>query len=115
MFLLIGSGALICGDLLLLLRPSVPIAIVAAALFGIGLGLAISCGRALASQVLPAPERGAAAGLGTLATAANIGQAAAPVIGAFAIGLGGYPAAFVVSIAGAVLCSIAVSLVRSVR
>jgi MFS family permease len=65
--------------------------------------------------VLPDQERGAAAGLGFLSTAANIGQAAAPLIGAFAISLGGYPAAFIVSISGALLCSVAVALVRSVR
>jgi MFS family permease len=115
LFLYIGNAALILGDVLLLVRPTVPTAIVAAALFGIGLGLSISCGRALASQVLPDPAGGAAAGLGTLATAANIGQAAAPAIGAAAIGLGGYPAAFVVSIAGAVLCTGAIAWVRSVR
>lgn len=115
LFLYVGNAALIGGDVLLLAWPTVPVAIAAAGLFGVGLGLAIACGRALASQVLPDPERGAAAGLGMLATAANTGQAIAPAIGAFAIGLAGYPAAFVVSIAGAVLCTIAVAFVRSVR
>jgi MFS family permease len=114
-FLLVGSATLVAGDILLLLWPTVSVAIAAAALFGIGLGLAIACGRALASQVLPNPERGAAAGLGTLNTAANIGQAAAPAIGAFAIGVGGYPAAFVVSIIGALLSSVAVAFVRTIR
>jgi MFS family permease len=89
--------------------------IVTAVLFGVGLGLSIACGRALASLVLPDPRRGAAAGLGLLSTAANIGQAAAPAIGGLVIGFAGYPAAFVVSIVGAVVGAVAVLLVRTVR
>jgi MFS family permease len=115
LFLLIGNAAIVTGNVLLIVRPSVPTAIVTALLFGAGLGLAISCGRALASQVLPSQEHGAATGLGVLSTAASIGQAAAPAIGAFAIALGGYPAVFVVSIAGAALCSVAVVFVKTVR
>lgn len=79
------------------------------------MGLAIACGRALASQLLPSQEHGAATGLGTLNTAANIGQAAAPPLGAVAIGIAGFPALFVVSVCGAVLCSIAIVAIRSVR
>jgi MFS family permease len=115
LFILIGNGAIVAGDVLLLARPTVPTVIVAAILFGVGLGLSISCGRALASQVLPSPEDGAAAGLGLLSTAANIGQAAAPAIGGLVIGLAGYPATFVVSIVGAVVGAIAVAAVRTVR
>lgn len=114
-FLLVSSGVIVLGDLLLLLWPTVAAALVAAVLFGIGLGVSISCGRALASQLVPDQTGGAAAGLGLLSTAANIGQAAAPAVGAFAIGIGGYPAAFVVSIAGALLSSLAAGAVRSVR
>jgi hypothetical protein len=65
--------------------------------------------------VLPDQDRGAATGLGILNTAAAIGQAAAPVAAGIAIGVGGYPAAFLTSIVGAVGCSIAVALIRSVR
>jgi MFS family permease len=115
LFILIGNGLIVGGDVLLLVRPAVPTVIVAAVLFGAGLGLSISCGRALASQVLPSPERGAATGLGLLSTAANVGQAAAPAIGGLVIGLAGYPAAFVVSIAGAVVGAAAVAMVRTVR
>lgn len=115
LFILVGNGAIIAGDLLLLIRPTAPTVIVAAILFGAGLGLSISCGRALASQVLPSPENGAATGLGLLSTAANVGQAAAPAIGGLVIGLGGYPAAFAVSIAGAGVGAVAVAVVRTVR
>lgn len=115
LFILIGNGAIVAGNVILLVRPTVLTVIVAAILFGAGLGLSISCGRALASQVLPSPERGAATGLGLLSTAANIGQAAAPAIGGLAIGFGGYPAAFVVSIVGAVVGAVAVAVVRTVR
>lgn len=115
LFLLVGNGAIVIGDVVLLAHPTVPTVLAAAALFGTGLGLSISCGRALASQVLPSPEHGAAAGLGLVSTAANIGQAVAPAIGGVAIGLGGYPAVFVVSAAGAVAGAIAIATVRTVR
>lgn len=114
-FILVGNGALIAGNLLLLLWPTVPTVMAMAVLFGTGLGLSISCGRALASQVLPDQRSGAAVGLGTLSTAANVGQAVAPPIAAFAIGLGGYPAVFAVSIAGSLISWAAVALVRTVR
>ena len=114
-FIVAGNAVLIVGDVLLLLAPSVPTAFATAVLFGIGLGLSISCGRALASDVLPVPLGGAATALGTLSTAAAVGQIAAPAIGALAIGIAGYPGAFVVSIVGAIACSVAVALVRSVR
>lgn len=114
-FIVVGNAVIIAGNVLLLASPTPPSVLVTGALFGVGLGLSISCGRALASQVLPDPTGGAAGGLGLLSTAANVGQAAAPVIGALAIGIGGYPAALVTSIAGAVLCSIAIALVRTVR
>jgi ABC-type amino acid transport system permease subunit len=48
-------------------------------------------------------------------TAANVGQAAAPAFGALMIGWGGYPAAFVASIIGAVVCSVPIALVKTVR
>lgn len=115
LFILLGNGALIAGNLLLLLWPTVPTVMVMAVLFGTGLGLSISCGRALASQVLPDQRAGAAVGLGTLSTAANVGQALAPPIAALAIGLGGYPAVFLVSIAGSLISWIAVAAVRTVR
>jgi MFS family permease len=114
-FIVAGNAAIIAGDALLLVWPSVPTVIVTAALFGAGLGLSIACGRALASLVLPDPGTGAATGLGLLSTAANIGQAAAPAIGGLVIGLAGYPAAFVVSIAEAAVGAVAVLLVRTVR
>lgn len=114
-FLLIGSGALIAGDLTLLVSHTIPAALAMAMLFGVGLGLSISCGRALASQLLPNQSDGAAAGLGLLNTAANVGQAIAPAIGAVAIGAAGYSGALVASIAGAALCAVTIALVKTVR
>jgi MFS family permease len=114
-FILVGNAAIVAGNVLLLVRPTVPAVIVAAILFGAGLGLSISCGRALASQVLPSPETGAATGLGLLSTAANVGQAAAPAIGGLVIAIGGYPGAFAVSIAGALIGAAAIAAVKTVR
>jgi len=114
-FVLVGGAALVLGDLLVLVSPTVPAVVVTAVVFGAGLGLSISCGRALASQVLPGPTVAAAAGLGTVNVATALGQALAPAIGALAITWGGYPALFVASIAAAVVASAPVLLIRSVR
>jgi len=114
-FLVVGAAVIILGDLVLLVSPTVPSVLATAALFGVGFGLSASCGRALASQLLPNPVSGAAAGLGMLNTAANVGQALAPVIGALVIGLAGYPAVFVTSIVGAAVCLVAVTRVKTVR
>jgi MFS family permease len=86
-----------------------------AGVFGVGLGLSISCGRALASQVLPDPSDGAATGLGTVNVATNVGQALAPAIGALVIGWGGYAAVFVASITFALVAAVPVLLIRSAR
>jgi MFS family permease len=115
LFLLIGNGALIAGAAALLISHTVAAALVTATLFGVGLGLSLSCGRALASLLLPDQVGGAAGGLGILNTVANVGQAIAPAIGALAIGWAGYPGALMASIAGAVVCSIAIATIRSVR
>jgi MFS family permease len=114
-FLLIGNGALFAGDAALLAFRTVPAALIMATLFGLGLGLSISCGRALASQLLPDQVNGAAAGLGVLNTVANVGQAIAPAIGAAAITAAGYPGVLVTSMVGAALCCAAVAVVRTVR
>ncbi|HEY4268637.1 MAG TPA: MFS transporter [Galbitalea sp.] len=114
-FILIGNVLMIVGDGILFAFPAVSSVLVTAVLFGIGLGLSISCGRALASQVLPNQATGAATGLGVLNTATSLGQAAAPVLGALVIGWGGYLATFVVSIVFAAACSVAIGLVKSVR
>jgi MFS family permease len=115
LFLLIGSAALLLGDLLLLVSPSVPSVLATAAVFGLGLGLSISCGRALGSQVLPNQVEGAATGLGVITVATSIGQAVAPAVGALAIGWGGYPALLVASLVFATVAVVPVILIRSVR
>ncbi|GAA2073233.1 MFS transporter [Pseudolysinimonas kribbensis] len=115
LFLLIGSAALLLGDLLLLASPSVPSVLATAAVFGVGLGLSISCGRALGSQVLPNQVEGAATGLGVITVATSIGQAVAPAVGALAIGWGGYPALLVTSLVFATAAVVPVVLIRSVR
>jgi len=113
-FVLIGGGALVIGDLLVLLSPTVIAVLLTACVFGVGLGLSISCGRALASQVLPDPNAGVAAGLGAVNVATNVGQALAPAIGALVIGWGGYASVFVASIAFALVAAVPVLLIRSV-
>ena len=114
-FMLLGNGLVVVGDGILFAAPTASSVLVTAVLFGIGLGLSISCGRALASQVLPNQTTGAAAGLGLLNTATSLGQAAAPLLGALVIGWGGYPATFVASIVFAIACSVAIALVKTVR
>lgn len=114
-FVVGASVLLVAGDLIMLALPSTAALLVTAVVFGAGLGLAVSCGRALASQVLPNQRDGAAAGLGTVATATNIGQAIAPAIGGLVIGWGGYPALFAASLVMAGIAIVPVVLIRSVR
>nr|WP_284253494.1 hypothetical protein [Pseudolysinimonas kribbensis] len=92
-----------------------PSVLATAAVFGVGLGLSISCGRALGSQVLPNQVEGAATGLGVITVATSIGQAVAPAVGALAIGWGGYPALLVTSLVFATAAVVPVVLIRSVR
>jgi MFS family permease len=115
LFLLLCSTALLLGDLLLLVFPSAASLLATAAVFGVGLGLSISCGRALGSQVLPNQVEGAATGLGVINVATSVGQAVALAVGAVVIGWGGYPALLVASLVFATAAVVPVILIRSVR
>lgn len=96
-----------------LIAPSLPGIIALAGALGFALGLAIACGTALASEVLPDPAGAAGRGLGIFNLGSNVGQAAAPLVAAVIISSqGGYPALF---IAGAILMLVAGSVVFAIR
>lgn len=89
--------------------PTYPVALVAAAILGIGFGAFASVGLALATDLLPRAEDHAR-DLGLVAVAANLGQLLGPIIGAALVALAGgfwllFASAAVLSVGGAVMTS----------
>jgi MFS family permease len=115
-FVIAAGFAVAVGDIILLALPTEPALLVAAFLLGTGLGLAIAAGTALASMVIPRPDRNAAGGLGVLNLVVNVGQALAPLLTAAMVAVtGSYSWVFAVSGALVLAASGAAALVRSVR
>ncbi|PJJ62186.1 Na+/melibiose symporter-like transporter [Compostimonas suwonensis] len=98
-FILVACALVVGANVIPLVMPTTEGILVLAACMGAAMGLAIACGTALASQVLPAPDEHAARGLGIVNFATNVGQAIAPLVAASVIAVSGYPALFVVSAA----------------
>ena len=113
----IAAGAVVAvGDAVLLAAPTTTGLLVAALLLGLGLGLSVSAGTALASMVIPRPDRNAGGGLGFLNFVGNAGQALAPLVtAALVAATGGYAWVFAVSGGLALAASGLVALVRTVR
>ncbi len=103
------------GGVLLAAVPSFEMAIVGAALIGLGYGCFLSIDQALATQVLPsAISRGKDLGIMNIAWA--VPQALAPLIGALIVtAFDGFPALFVASAVFAVAGALTVLPIRSVR
>jgi MFS family permease len=101
--------------LLLAFVPQLSVAMVAAALLGIGYGCFLSVDQALATQVLPDPEsRGKDLGIMNIALA--VPQAVAPLFGALIVAaLGGFAGLFVLSAVFAFAGALAVARVKAVR
>lgn len=101
--------------LLLAFVPDFSVAVVAAALLGLGYGCFLSVDQALATQVLPDPQsRGK--DLGIMNVASAVPQAIAPLLGAFIVAaLVGFQGLFVLSAIAAVLGALAVLPIRGVR
>lgn len=112
-FLVAASVVVAVAELVPLLMPNVAGVVIVAAGHGLGVGLAIACGTALASEVLPDPEGSAGRGLGVFNFGTNIGQAVGPLLAALAISsVLGYPALFA---GGAVLMLVAAAMVAGIR
>jgi len=101
--------------LLLAFVPELSVAVVAAALLGLGYGCFLSVDQALATQVLPDPEsRGKDLGIMNIALA--VPQAVAPLFGAMIVAaLGGFAGLFVLSALFAFAGALAVARVKAVR
>jgi MFS family permease len=100
----------------LLVAPTTGGLLAAALLLGVGLGLSISAGTALASVIIPRPERNAGGGLGILNFVGNAGLALAPLMtAALVAATGGYEGVFAISGSLALVASGLVALVRSAR
>jgi MFS family permease len=101
--------------LLLAFVPDYTIAMVGAALLGLGYGCFMAVDQALATQVLPSSHtRGKDLGIMNIATA--VPQAVAPLLGsAIVAALGGFTALFVASAVAAALGGLAVIPIKSVK
>jgi MFS family permease len=96
--------------------PTVTGMIVFAALKGVGFGLSLACGLALASETLPNDGESAGKDLGIHNVGTNIPQALTPALAALVIGaFGGYQALFIAAIVGVAGSIVAISRVRGVR
>jgi MFS family permease len=111
-FVLVACALVVAANVIPVLSPTTEGILVLAACLGGAMGLAIACGTALASQVLPAPERHAARGLGIFNLATNLGQAIAPLAAASVIAVSGYAALFVVSAVVMVVAAAAILPVK---
>ncbi|HEV7812527.1 MAG TPA: MFS transporter, partial [Leifsonia sp.] len=114
-FVFVSSAIQGVAALLLAFVPDLTVAMVAAALLGLGYGCFLSVDQALATQVLPDPEnRGKDLGIMNIATA--VPQALAPLIGAGVVAmLGGFVGLFVMSGVFAFAGALAVARVKAVR
>ena len=101
--------------LLLAVAPSLPTAMVAAGLLGLGYGCFLSVDQALATQVLPDPaSRGKDLGIMNIATA--VPQSIGPLLGALAVAAtGSFTPVFIMCALFTFAGALAVSRVRSVR
>ncbi len=101
--------------LLLAFVPDFSIAMVGAALLGLGYGCFMAVDQALATQVLPSSHtRGKDLGIMNIATA--VPQAVAPLLGSFVVAaLGGFTGLFIASAVFAALGGLAVVPVKSVK
>jgi MFS family permease len=114
-FVFVSSAIQGVAALLLAFVPDLTVAMVAAALLGLGYGCFLSVDQALATQVLPDPEnRGKDLGIMNIATA--VPQALAPLIGAGVVAmLGGFVGLFVMSGVFAFAGALVVARVKAVR
>jgi MFS family permease len=115
-FLVVAASILAVALVVPLISPSTGAVVVFAVLQGFGGGLFLSCGTALAMDVLPDPAGGAGKDLGLLGVAVNLPQAIAPALAAVTISaFGGYRALIATALVCAVLCAVVVTRVRTVR
>jgi MFS family permease len=114
-FVFMSSSAQAFAALLLAFFPSLPMAMVAAGLLGLGYGCFLSVDQALATQVLPDPAaRGKDLGIMNIATA--VPQAIAPLLGALTVAaIGGFQGLFLLAALFAFAGALAVAKVTSVR
>jgi len=113
-FVVVSAGLQALAALLLAFVPDFTVALVAAALLGVGYGAFLSVDQALATQVLPDPAtRGK--DLGVMNIASTVPQAVSPLLGAWIVAaLAGFPGLFVISGLVTILGAAAVLPVRGV-
>src|SRR5690606_2310860 len=114
-FVVVAAGLQALAALLLAVVPDFTVALVAAALLGVGYGAFLSVDQALATQVLPDPAtRGKDLGVMNIAT--TVPQAVSPLLGAWIVAaFAGFVGLFLLAGLVTILGALAVLPVRGVR
>ncbi|TQL47271.1 MFS transporter [Homoserinimonas aerilata] len=115
LFVFIAGALQAIAALMLALIPELSVAMVAAAILGLGYGTFLSVDQALATQVLPdAQSRGKDLGIMNIAWA--VPQAISPLLGAWVVAwLAGFQGLFLLAAAAGLLGALAVLFVKGVR
>jgi MFS family permease len=113
-FVIVASVIVAVSAVIPILSPTVPGALIAVALGGLGFGIYLAVDQALMTQVLPSSSD-AGKDLGVLNIAQAGGQVIAPLIASLVIGLAGYPVLYGFAAVMAILAALAILPIKSVR
>jgi len=113
-FVIVASVIVAVSAVIPIISPTVPGALFAVALGGIGFGIYLAVDQALMTQVLPS-STDAGKDLGVLNIAQAGGQVIAPLIASLVIGLAGYPVLYGFAAVMAILAAFAIVPIKSVR
>jgi len=113
-FVIVASIIVAISAVIPIVSPTVPGALIAVAVGGIGFGIYLAVDQALMTQVLP-NSADAGKDLGVLNIAQAGGQVVAPLVASLVIGLAGYPVLYGFAAVMAILAAVAIVPIKSVR
>lgn len=113
-FVMVSTVLVALGPLVLVITPTWPAAILAAAVIGAGFGVYLAVDVAMITEVLPGGG-GHARDLGIINIANSLPQTAAPALAGVLVVGAGYPALFAVAAAITLLGAVLVQPIRSIR
>jgi len=113
-FVIVASVIVAVSAVIPIFSPTVPGALIAVAVGGIGFGIYLAVDQALMTQVLP-NSTDAGKDLGVLNIAQAGGQVVAPLVASLVIGIAGYPVLYGFAAVMAILAAVAIVPIKSVR
>jgi len=113
-FVIVASVIVAISAVIPIVSPTVPGALIAVAVGGVGFGIYLAVDQALMTQVLP-NSADAGKDLGVLNIAQAGGQVVAPLVASLVIGLAGYPVLYGFAAVMAILAAFAIVPIKSVR